>query len=115
MTAHRRTARVLVLGAALSATAAVYAATFHPWLIVFGLYSCGAFAWIARGYYRAHRRALAEADWERRHALGEHPAPLNPCCELADHSDGAAHDRRKCTNAFHRITSDPTHDHRSAT
>ncbi|MDT6983716.1 hypothetical protein ACFSUJ_12080 [Streptomyces lusitanus] len=47
--------------------------------------------------HRRHRRARAECDWARRRALGENPAPLNPCCLLAAASNGHAHDHR-CTD-----------------
>ncbi|MBK3563199.1 MULTISPECIES: hypothetical protein [unclassified Streptomyces] len=105
MTAHRRTARTLVLGAGGSAAAGVYAATANSWFVVPGLYAAAFLAWCARCHLAAHHRQLAEQSWERRRVLGERPAALNPCCMLARHSDGAAHDRR-CTDVFHRITAD---------
>ncbi|MFG2963555.1 hypothetical protein ACGFZS_09725 [Streptomyces sp. NPDC048288] len=104
MTAHRRTARALLGGAGLAAASTAYAAdTAHEVLAGLGAYTALLLAWCARGYFAAQRRQLAEADWERRHVAGERPAPLVPCCTLARHSDGTAHDRR-CTDPFHRLT-----------
>ncbi|MEV6124406.1 hypothetical protein AB0M23_28515 [Streptomyces sp. NPDC052077] len=45
---------------------------------------------------RRLRRARLECAWAQRRALGQDPAPLDPCCLLARHSNGRAHDR-KCT------------------
>ncbi|MFM9602710.1 hypothetical protein [Streptomyces turgidiscabies] len=115
MTAYRRTARALTLGAGGSAAAGLYAATAHPWLIVFGLYGAAFFAWCAARYYASHHRQLAEDRWEQQHVLGERPAPLNPCCMLAHHSEGAAHDGCRCTNEFHRITAALATEPRSST
>lgn len=116
MTRHRRTARACLTGAGLVLTASLYAAhVMNPWMALAGAYPALLLAWCARGYYAAHHRAIAEADWERRLVLRERPAPLNPCCELADHSSGAAHDRRKCTDLSHRLTAPLTVDPRSAT
>jgi hypothetical protein len=114
VSAHRRTARALVLGAGGSTAASLYAVTANPWLALPGLYAAAFFAWCAARYYAAHRRGLQEDEWERRCVLGERPAPLNPCCMIARHSDGAAHDRR-CTDLFHRITADLAADRRSST
>lgn len=47
--------------------------------------------------HRRLRRRNLEAEWARRRALGDHPAPLNPCCLLARSSHGQAHDRN-CTS-----------------
>ncbi|MBL3669086.1 hypothetical protein JL475_24445 [Streptomyces sp. M2CJ-2] len=47
--------------------------------------------------HRRIRRTKLECEWARRRELGENPAPLNPCCLLARHSHGQAHDR-KCTS-----------------
>ncbi|MEV1079906.1 hypothetical protein AB0I98_16915 [Streptomyces sp. NPDC050211] len=78
------------------------------WLsvIVLAWILLSAVAMTVQATWRAAGRRHAEADWERRHVLGERPAPLDLCCMLARHSDGAAHDRRKCTDEFHRITAD---------
>lgn len=111
MTAHRRTARALTVGAGASAAAGLYTS---PWLVIPGLYIAAVLAWCAARYYAAHHRAVAEDAWEERHVHGEAPGPLNPCCMLARHSDGAAHDRRMCTDLFHRITSDLAADPRSS-
>ncbi|MCX5601584.1 hypothetical protein OOK29_25880 [Streptomyces phaeochromogenes] len=115
MTAYRRTARAFVLGAGGFAATGLYSTTASPWFAVPGLYAAAFCAWCSARYYTAHHRAVAEDQWEERHVLGREPAPLNPCCMLARHSDGAAHDRRKCTDPFHRITSDLAADPRSST
>lgn len=115
MTAHRRTARALALGAGGSAAAGLYAATANAWLSIPGLYVAAVLVWCAACHYAAHHRALAETNWERRRVLGERPDPLNPCCMLARQSDGAAHDRRRCTDLFHRLTADLAADPRSST
>ncbi|MEU1141812.1 hypothetical protein ABZ392_33890 [Streptomyces sp. NPDC005885] len=115
MTAHRRTARALALGAGGSTAAGLYAATANPWLCIPGLYAAAVLAWCAARYNTAHHRQLAEERWETAHVLGERPGPLNPCCEIADHSGGLVHDRRRCTNVFHRLIADLAHDHRSST
>ncbi|WP_320784156.1 hypothetical protein [Streptomyces sp. CRN 30] len=54
--------------------------------------------------HRHLRRIQLEADWTRRRALGETPEPLNPCCLLAQHSGGEAHDH-KCTDTDHSLAS----------
>ncbi|MFJ8054926.1 hypothetical protein [Streptomyces sp. NPDC096142] len=106
MTARRRTARAFLLGAGGSTAAGLHVATTHPALALLFLYPIGFCVWSAWGYYRAHHRQLAEADWERRHVLGWTPGPLNPCCMLAHHSGGEAHDG-KCTDLVHRPTANP--------
>ncbi|MCD7440269.1 hypothetical protein K4B79_18820 [Streptomyces lincolnensis] len=112
MTANRRTARALALVALASTAAGLYAASLvNLWLALPGLYAAAVLAWCSNRYYAAHHRQVAEEAWEERHVLGECPAPLDPCCALARHSGGAAHDRRKCTDLFHRITADLTADH----
>jgi hypothetical protein len=58
VTAHRRTARALVLGAGGSAAAGLYAATANPWLALPGLYASAFCAWCAACYYAAHHRAV---------------------------------------------------------
>ncbi|MFE6284382.1 hypothetical protein [Streptomyces sp. NPDC057877] len=103
---HRRTARALAAATVLLIASGLYATTHTPWLCVFGFYAAAVAAWCSARYAAAHRRWLAEQAWERRHVLGERPAPLDPCCHLARHSGGAAHDRRRCTDLFHRITAD---------
>ncbi|MFC8432217.1 hypothetical protein [Streptomyces sp. NPDC057253] len=111
MSAHRRTARLLAAAALASTAAGIHLATFNLWLCVPGLYVAAFLAWCSNRSYAAHRRALAEAKWEQAYVLGQAPAPLNPCCALADHSGGAAHDRRKCTDLFHRLTADLAAEH----
>lgn len=97
MTRHLHTARACTTTAALLTAGALYSATHNPWLALPGLYAAAFFAWNAARLHTAHRRVVAEADWARRRDLGLNPPPLNPCCRLADHSDGAAHDPR-CTD-----------------
>ncbi|MER6531179.1 hypothetical protein [Streptomyces sp. NPDC001508] len=46
--------------------------------------------------HRRHQRYALEQKWARRHAAGDNPPPLVPCCLLAHHSHGQAHDHR-CT------------------
>ncbi|MEU5908890.1 hypothetical protein ABZ780_31560, partial [Micromonospora sp. NPDC047467] len=75
----------------------LYSATAHPWLALPGLCAAALFAWDAARSYTAHHRVVAEHDWARRRALGDNPPPLDPCCLLAQHSSGAAHDH-KCTD-----------------
>lgn len=114
MTAHRRTARALTLGAATTAASSAYLAPALPYAALATLYVTAVLAWFARSYYRAHHRTLAEEAWEEAYVLGEQPDPLNPCCVLADHSEGEAHGRR-CTNLFHRFTSDLANEPWSST
>ncbi|MFF3310517.1 hypothetical protein [Streptomyces sp. NPDC002952] len=102
---YRRAARALALGAGGTAAATPYTAPGHPVLLASGLYVTLLLAWCARCYYAGHRRALAEQAWEKAHVLGERPEPLIPCCLLARHGDGTAHDRQ-CTDEFHRIVAD---------
>ncbi|MFJ8992649.1 hypothetical protein ACIRQH_19910 [Streptomyces sp. NPDC102279] len=101
---HRRTARAFTGGAGLALAATYWLAPAHPWLALATVYVAAFAAWCATCYYAVARRRAAEDDWERRHVLGECPEPLNPCCNLARHSRGAAHDRRRCTDPFHRLT-----------
>ncbi|MFJ5176680.1 hypothetical protein ACIP68_22945 [Streptomyces griseoviridis] len=55
---------------------------------------------------RRHQRAVAEAEFARRRALGDRPAPLTPCCLLALVSRGQAHDH-KCTITKENSMHDP--------
>ncbi|MGW1267562.1 hypothetical protein [Streptomyces sp. NPDC002491] len=103
MTGHRRTARAFTLGAGGAAATSLHAFATHPWLALAGLYIVAVLAWAAVSYRAAHHRQVAERDWTRRRVLGEQPGPLDPCCILARHSDGAAHDGHRCTDEFHRI------------
>ncbi|MEU4170991.1 hypothetical protein AB0F46_29440 [Streptomyces sp. NPDC026665] len=102
--AYRRTARTFALSAAIASATSASLITAHPWLAFIPLYIAALLAWAATCYYAVARRHRAEDDWERRHVLGEAPAPLNPCCMLARRSHGAAHDARRCTDTFHRLT-----------
>lgn len=103
---HRRTARAFALATLLAIAAGLYPATVNPWLCIPGLYVGALCAWCSARYYAAHRRQLAEEGWELEYVLGRSPAPLYPCCSLSQHSGGTAHDRRRCTDAFHRLTAD---------
>lgn len=100
---HRRTARALTLGAGGTTAAGLTALPAHLWLAVTALYVAAVLAWCAVAYRAAHHRQTAEEDWEQRHVHGEQPAPLIPCCSLADYSGGAAHDQRRCTDITHRL------------
>ncbi|MBK3631592.1 hypothetical protein JHN52_01175 [Streptomyces sp. MBT97] len=100
---HRRTARAFTLGAGGTAAFALHVLDEHLVLAVFALYVAAVLAWSAVAYRAAHHRQTDEADWEQRHVHGKRPAPLIPCCLLADYSGGAAHDRRRCTNVAHRL------------
>ncbi len=97
MTSPRRYQHAATAGAVPLAAAAITA-------IAHGLYlpAC-AFAFgvliLAEAALREDRRvrrAQLECEWARRRALGEQPAPLDPCCLLARASHGQAHDH-KCT------------------
>ncbi|MGQ4358538.1 hypothetical protein ACN6LD_002431 [Streptomyces sp. SAS_272] len=92
------------MGGGGTTAASLHALPAHPFLAATGLYAAAVLAWVARCYQAAHHRQTAEHDWERRRVDGEQPAPLIPCCMLARRSDGAAHDSRRCTDTFHRIT-----------
>lgn len=107
---HRRTARAFTGGAGLALAASWWLAPAHPWYALAPLYVAAFSAWCATCYYATARRQADEAEWERRRVLGEHPQPLNPCCHLSRHSRGEAHDRRRCTNEFHRLTATIAHD-----
>ncbi|MGW4042993.1 hypothetical protein [Streptomyces sp. NPDC004721] len=96
MTPHLTTARACTAATPLLAASACYSATANPWLALPGLYAAAVLAWTAARSYTAHRRTLAEHHWARRQELGACPPPLDPCCLLAHHSNGAAHDHR-CT------------------
>ncbi|MEU9921908.1 hypothetical protein AB0H51_11525 [Streptomyces griseoluteus] len=103
MTPHRRTARACTLGAGLAATITVYLATAgHPWLAFTAAYATLLLTWCARQYHAGHHRILAEHEWARRRVVDPTIRPLSPCCLLAAHSGGAAHDDR-CTDTFRRI------------
>lgn len=117
MTAHsrdRRIARVLTLGAGGTAAAGLWSFPAHPWLTLAALYVAAVFAWCAVGHRAAHRRQVAEDGWWERRVLGECPAPLNPCCLLSHYSDGAVHDRHRCTDLFRHLAAHLTDEHRSS-
>ncbi|MGW5408991.1 hypothetical protein [Streptomyces spiralis] len=109
MNRDRRAARACLTGAGLALTASLAAAcTSHPVLAAVGIYLAAVAAWCGRSLHACHRRTLAEADWERRLVLGEHPAPLDPCCELAEHTGGTAHDPWRCTDLTRHTLTAPT-------
>ncbi|MEV5163881.1 hypothetical protein AB0K66_04535 [Streptomyces werraensis] len=98
MTNSLRYARVHATIAVLAALAAAWLTRGANWVPAGGLAYCALFfTWLAVREYANHRRVRAECEWARRRALGEHPAPLDPCCLLARYSHGEAHDR-KCTS-----------------
>lgn len=103
-TPHRRTARACAGITVAVLASSVYIASTTPWAAAAGLYIAIVTAWCSVSYYAAHRRWLDEQAWEEAYSLGRAPQPLHPCCELSEHSEGAAHDRRKCTDPFHRLT-----------
>ncbi|MGW2170377.1 hypothetical protein ACWC1C_07575 [Streptomyces sp. NPDC001705] len=92
MPSPRRTLQAAVTGAVLLAAAAANALAhgLHIPAAYFGLGVLILTEAALREHRRLRRRRL-EAEWARRRALGEHPAPLNPCCLLAQTSHGAAH------------------------
>lgn len=96
MTKSLRDARITLTLAALCTTSGIYFAVHTSWLCIFGFYGAAFFTWCATRFYTDHRRTLAEHEWAKRVAAGEMPPPLDPCCRLARHSGGAAHDHR-CT------------------
>ncbi|NEA61337.1 hypothetical protein [Streptomyces sp. SID12488] len=88
---------------------ACYGMTINGWIGAFGFYTAAVLTWCTVRLYADHHRTVAEHDWARRHALGECPPPLDPCCRLVDASDGAVHSIR-CTDLFHRIVTPLTTD-----
>jgi hypothetical protein len=94
---YRRYQHAATIGAIVLATAAVHSALGrqHIPAALFGL-GVLVLTEAALREHRRHRRARLECEWARRRALGEHPAPLDPCCLLERASHGQAHDRH-CT------------------
>ncbi|MFF9285432.1 hypothetical protein [Streptomyces griseosporeus] len=93
----RRYQHASTVGAILLAAAAV-GALLHRQYAPAALFAFGVLV-LTEAALREHRRlrrARLECDWARRHALGENPPPLDPCCLLARASQGASHDHR-CT------------------
>ncbi|WTC56867.1 hypothetical protein OH715_16975 [Streptomyces cellulosae] len=98
MTTSLRYARATATVAVLAILGAAWLARDAQWVPAAGLaYTAAFFSWLSAREYANHRRILAEHQWARRRALGEQPAPLDPCCRLARASYGAAHDHR-CTD-----------------
>jgi len=95
---YRRYQHAATIGAVFLAAAAVHSALDDQHLpaALFG-FGMLVLTEAALREHRRHRRTQLECEWARRRALGEHPAPLDPCCLLARHSHGQAHDR-KCTS-----------------
>ncbi|MEW2451236.1 hypothetical protein AB0896_27385 [Streptomyces parvulus] len=92
MPSPRRTLHAAVAGAVLLAAAAANALA-HGLYIPAACFGLGVLI-LTEAALREHRRLRRrrlEAEWVRRRALGEHPAPLNPCCLLAQASHGEAH------------------------
>ncbi|MFF9215587.1 hypothetical protein [Streptomyces viridosporus] len=93
----RRYQHAATAGAVLLAAAAIGAAIHHHYVPACGFaLSVLILIEAALREHRRHRRAQLECEWARRRALGENPAPLNPCCLLARSSHGQAHDHN-CT------------------
>ncbi|MFF5795767.1 hypothetical protein [Streptomyces albogriseolus] len=94
----RRYQHAATAGAVLLTAAAIAAAANHQFTPACG-FAMGVLILTeaALREHRRHRRVRAECEWARRRALGEHPAPLDPCCLLVRYSHGEAHDR-KCTS-----------------
>ncbi|MFF9043305.1 hypothetical protein [Streptomyces parvulus] len=92
MPSPRRTLQAAAGGAVLLAAAAVNALA-HGLYIPAACFGLGVLVLIeaALREHRRLRRRRLEAEWARRSALGEHPAPLTPCCLLAQASHGEAH------------------------
>ncbi len=106
MTTSLRYAHATTTAAVLATAGATWLAATERWLPAAGLaYSVAFFAWLAAREYANHKRVLLEHEWARRHALGQNPPPLTPCCRLGHASRGAAHDDR-CTDLSTR-----QHDH----
>ncbi|MFF8866076.1 MULTISPECIES: hypothetical protein [unclassified Streptomyces] len=94
MTNSLRDARVCLVLATSSAATGVYFAVHASWWCVPGFYCAAFLGWCERRLRADHRRRLWQEEWERRRRVpGERPGPLIPCCRLALHSEGAAHDR----------------------
>ncbi|AYD81657.1 hypothetical protein SEA_KROMP_56 [Streptomyces phage Kromp] len=85
-------------GAVLLTAAALYALTrgLHMPAVLFAFGVLVLTEAALREHRRLRRRRL-EAEWARRRARGDRPAPLDPCCLLARASHGQAHDRN-CTS-----------------
>ncbi|MFE9776369.1 hypothetical protein ACFYOV_32880 [Streptomyces sp. NPDC005931] len=99
---HTSTATAITFTAAAAGLAAT---PYWPAALAL-LYTAALFTWLAVRCYADHRRILLEHDWARRRALGEQPAPRDPCCRLGRASRGAAHDHR-CTDLTTRHADDP--------
>ena len=94
---YRRYQHAATAGAVLLTAAAVGAVLHHQYVPACGFaFGVLVLAEAALREHRRHRRAQLECEWARRRALGERPAPLDPCCLLARASHGQAHDRQ-CT------------------
>lgn len=84
MRRHLYTGRACTLAAFLLGVGATDLASQGDWLLcAFLAYGTLVVGLGARLEYGSHRRVLEQAEWARRHALGEEPlAPLDPCCPL---------------------------------
>lgn len=98
MSTYRRYQHAATAGAVFLAAAAVHSG-LHGQYIPAAMFGFGMLVLTeaALREHRRHRRAQLECEWARRRALGENPAPLDPCCLLARATRGEAHDR-KCTS-----------------
>ncbi|MER5653468.1 hypothetical protein ABT076_10675 [Streptomyces sp. NPDC002131] len=84
MTSHLRIGRACTVAALLLGAGTLRLTLDADWLPAAALaYGTLVVTLGARLEYGSHRRALEQAEWARRHALGEEPlAPLDPCCPL---------------------------------
>jgi len=102
VTRHRRHQYATSAGAVVLAAAAVVGGLRHlyPYAAVLG-FGVLVLTEAALRASRCHRRELDEHDWARRHGAGANPAPLWPCCLLAQSSGQRAHAPR-CTRDLTR-------------
>jgi hypothetical protein len=98
VTRHRRHQYAASAGAVVLAAAAIVGALRHlyPYAAVLGV-GVLVLTEAALRANRCHRRELAEHEVARRRAVGEWPAPLFPCCLLAQSSGNRAHSS-SCTD-----------------
>ena len=93
MTNSSRDARICLTLALLSAATGIYFAARASWWCVPGFYCAVLLAWCERHLRADHRRRLRQQDRKPPPVPGGPRRPFIPCCRLALHSDGAAHDR----------------------
>lgn len=85
-------ARSTLTTAALSFTAGAYTLTTDtPWLCLIGFYGSALFAWIGARLNADHQRERAVLQRLERLRHGQPVELPDPCCNLWQHSNGAAH------------------------